>query len=633
LFLGLGVRETGQGTPQGQDGGVSGDIEWVGLSNKFVELLAGTNLTCDTTVMAGSDDVQLVPAGTMVAASHIACVSAGPDGEMQTASAGDDVLRTTPKGLLTVPTDGVYRQYAFNLPALQSSGNVFSFTGNGMLSAMPNNRGTLEHLVLTNDPTNAAVNANVMLLFFDDIVFEAPVLDPPVIVTQPNPPRPGDTSVMVTSVSPSANLVEVLTLGSNGGPDTVIGSTNPNGATTVSVPTSTLANGITLVARQRVGTDVSDYSVPVPVRLAGNGPLKICMAVRETDAQDHALGCGANGTGFDPNITNYTLEFIGATGTTGFGVPVGRRIVPSPGWHEVTYNPCTDGVVAFSGNGVLDLNAPPNYTNAVWEGLYFRIDDMEPTTGPFTVYIDDVKVKNYFGPGMDCLIDDFESYEVADYVVESGNTTADTVAAASDVQVRPVGSPTSAGQIIVAPGADGTLETLPTNGEIIRARHARFNYPSVAGTSVGLAPTPDRSAVTNETAFSGTKSLKLQWGYASAANLNSLLRLTSNELVASPPVPPLETFSNPDSVVRISNGLGCDSGNDVVYSFMMKFEFPPIPGDCDSNGRIDLIDIACLQRCFHQAPLTTACATFDIDHDGDADLADYAVFAQTITGP
>jgi hypothetical protein len=633
LKLGLGVRETGVSVAQGQNGGTTGDIEWVGLSSKLWELLASTNLTCDTTAMMGSDDVQLVPAGTIVSAAHIACVSAGPDGIMQTTQAGDDISRITPVGLQSVPMDGVYHLYEFDLPALQAAGSVFGFTGDGMLGAMPVNRGTLEHLVLTNVPSNADANANAMLIFIDDITFESPTLDPPRIKTQPTPPQPGDTHVDVELIHPSATLVEVLRL-VPGGTDVVIGSVNPAGASSVSVPTSILATGISIVAQQRIGTAISDYSEAVAINVQGNGPVRMAIAVRETDPFDHNLPCGGDGTGFDPDAPS-TIEFIGATGTSGFGVPNGRHVAPQTGWQEITWNACTDGVTAFSGNGVLNLNPPPDFTNGVWEGIYFRIDDMQPTTGPYTVYLDDLKVKNFFGAGMDCLIDDFESYTPANYVVgdagsPTGNGVADTTAAPTDVQVVPVGAPVFPGQIIVGPGADGTLETTAAGDDFVSAQHARFNYPSVAGTSIGLAPSPNLTAVSAEEAFSGSRSLKVQWAFLSASNLNSVLRLTSNGSIATNPP---ETFDNPDSVVRLSNGLGCESGNDVVYSFMLKFELPPIPGDCDADGRIDLFDVGCMQRCFMQSPLSAACATFDIDEDGDADLIDYSVFQQTINGP
>jgi len=152
------------------------------------------------------------------------------------------------------------------------------------------------------------------------------------------------------------------------------------------------------LARQTVGTNVSDDSTPVIVAPPGNGPLRIAMAVRETDAYDHDLGCAADGTGFNPNQPS-VIEFIGASGYDAFGVPNCPRYVPQLEWFELRFNPCDPvyGVYAFSGNGVLNLNPPPNHTNGVWEGLYFRIDAFSPTKGPFTVYLDDMAVKDAAG--------------------------------------------------------------------------------------------------------------------------------------------------------------------------------------------------------------------------------------------
>jgi len=630
LFLGIGVRETGQGVYQGGDGGISGDVEWVGLDAKLVEILGGQNGLCDTTANPDSDDVQVIPPGAPAGPDSV-CVSAGPDGMLQTTPGGDDTVATTPRGMYSLPTDGIMRQYVFDLPALQAAGRVFALTGDGTLGASPNNRGTLEHLALTNDPTNGAVNAKVFLVNIDDVEFEAPVLDPPSIRTLPDPPRPLHEQVHVQYIKPTASLVEVVRL-ENG---LVIGSSNPGGMTEIDVPTTPLPANVSIVARQRVGANVSDNSTPVPVLPAGNGPLRIAMAVRETDQYDHNLGCGDDGTGFDASQPS-TLEFIGADGQDGFGVPNAPRFATGLEWFEVIFDPCdeTYGVSQFSGDGQLNLNAPPNYTNGVWEGLYFRIDDVNPTTGPFTVYIDDVTV--WDDSGVICYVDDFESYEVGDFVIEpvpSGNGTAETSAAPTDVQIIPVGYPVNPGQRIVGPGADGTLETAPQGDEYVSAMHARFNYPGVAGTSVGLAPEPDRTAVTDEDAYSGTRSLKVEFAFLDATNLRSVLRLTTNGTFVMP-----ETFVNPDPVIPLSlDGTLCDGVGDIHYSAMIKIPPPAIPADCDLDGDVDLADFGCLQRCFGESPVPPGCAKFDIAPNGAPDGAvnfdDFELFQYLFAGP
>jgi len=626
VLVGLGVRETGLGTPLGQPGGNSGDVEWVGLSTRLLEIVSGTNGVCDTLADPLSDDVQLVGVG-LGAPNNGACVNAGTDGVMQTAAAADDVTLTTPVGKFSVPTDGVMRLYEFDFSLISSNGEVFGFTGDGVLGASPNDRGVLEHMVITNDPANAAANANVVFLFVDQLTFEAPVPNPPVIPSTP-PPAPLDETVTVNSIDPTASLVEIIQL-----PSTTLASFDPMGATTSISTVGPLPANVEIVARQVVGGATSDNSTPVLVQSPGNAPLRLALAVRETDAFDHGLACGTNGTGFDPNQPS-TLEFIGAQSTSAFGVPDGRTFSPSANWQEVTFNPCSNGITAFSGNGQIDLNSN-GATVGVWEGLYFRIDDTSPSRGPYTIYLDDLTLKNANGPGSDCFVDDFESYAPGEFVVADfmGNMQADTMAVGDDVQVLPVGTPTFPGQIIVSSGTNGILDTAPTGDDVKSPLHARFNDPGVAGTNIGVATMPSLSAVTADRAFSGTQSLVISFGFVDTVNLNNVLRLTSNgSLATNPP----ETFLNPDSVVTVEF-LPCNDGVDAEFSVQMLIEPPPIPGDCDNDGDVDLADYGCFQECMGASPVSPACTKVNLAPNGapdtTIDLADYALFNILVSGP
>lgn len=641
LFVGIGIRETGQGVHLGGDGGIGGDIEWVGLDAKLIEVLAGTNGLCDTTANPESDDTQLIPAG-QPGGPDDACVDAGLDGILDTAAEGDDGVMTTPRGMFSLPSDGVMREYVFDLPALETSGSVFAFTGDASLAATPNNRGALEHVVLTNDPLNGPAGAAVFLVNIDDVEFSAPILDPPSIITLPEPPRPLEQEVAVEFIHPDADLVQILKLMPDGSDPVLLGEVDPDGDTSLGVPTAPLASGIRIVAVQTVGPDTSDQSTPAVVASAGTGPLRIAMAVRETDAFDHDLTCGEDGTGFDPDQAA-PLEFVGASGTDGFGVPIGRRFVPQADWFEITFDPCDEefGLTVFSGDPGLVLNPEPDFTNGVWEGLYFRIDEFSPTTGPFTVFIDDMVVVNGAGPGVDCVVDDFESYTPGDFIVgdggpdAGGNGVADTVAEATDVQVVAPGAAVFPGQIIVSAGADGTLETEADGDDFLSHTHARFNAPLVAGTSVGMAPEPNVSMVTNEDAFSGTQSLKIEWSFTEASNDRSLLRLTSNGSLAEDPP---ETFFNPDSVVALStDGTFCDGESDILYSVMVKLAPPEVPGDSDRDGDVDLVDYGNFQACIGANPIPDECLVYDLfpigEPDGVIDLLDYELLSFLFIGP
>jgi hypothetical protein len=636
LLIGLGVRETGLGVPLGASGGTAGDVEWVGISDARLRLYAGTNGICDTMVDPGTDDVQINPMGANVGING-ECIGAGTNGVINTTAADDDESATIPDGLLNLPSDGVVREYVFDLPALEASSNAFGFTGDGVLGATPNNRGTLDHLVITNDAAaNGPNNAKVWVLSIDDITFESPVLDPPAIVTDPAPPLPLGESVDVELIKNNASKVAVYRLEIDGS-ETLLGSNGMVTSTTETVSTSPLPGNALVVARQQVGGDISDNSEPVVVSSPGNGPIRMAMAVRETDQFDNALGCGADGTGFDPDQPS-TLEFVGAETTSGFGIPDGRRIKPEIGWQEVRFNPCTDGVAVFSGDGVLNVNST-GLTKAVFEGLYYRIDDQSPTTGPYTIYIDDLKVENAEGLGLDCVIDDFESYTPGDFIIEAdvdanGDGTADSVAEGDDVQIVSVGATTFNGQIIIGAGTNGVIDTTPATGEGISQIRARFNLPGTAGTSVGLAASPDACAVTDEESFSGSQSLKVEWAFLSAANPSSVVRHTTNGSLATEPP---ETLIGPDPVFELTNAP-CDDGIDLVFSFMLLFEPPAIPADCDADGDVDLADYGCFQLCLGEAaPFTAPCEVLDIAPngapDGVIDLADFALFNILLIGP
>jgi hypothetical protein len=55
----------------------------------------------------------------------------------------------------------------------------------------------------------------------------------------------------------------------------------------------------------------------------------------------------------------------------------------------------------------------------------------------------------------------------------------------------------------------------------------------------------------------------------------------------------------------------------------------PGPGDCDGDGDLDLADYACFANCLSgpESVLGGGCSQFDLDFDGDVDLLDWAVFS------
>jgi hypothetical protein len=235
---------------------------------------------------------------------------------------------------------------------------------------------------------------------------------------------------------------------------------------------------------------------------------------------------------------------------------------------------------------------------------------------------------------MDCIVDDFEGYTPGDHIVAGANNVCDTTAnvtpPADDVQVVPLGGATFPGQIVVSPGPNGILETTATTDDFFSSLKARFNNPGAAGTSVGLATTPDQSSVTDEEAFGGTQSLRVRWGFANATNLNNTLRLTTNGSTATNPP---ETLVGPDPVIPVTYAA-CDDGVDIKFSFMMKLAPAEVPGDCDFDGDVDLGDVACFMNCFDDSPLPTGCDAYDFDASGTVGQADYSdTFRYLIIGP
>lgn len=70
---------------------------------------------------------------------------------------------------------------------------------------------------------------------------------------------------------------------------------------------------------------------------------------------------------------------------------------------------------------------------------------------------------------------------------------------------------------------------------------------------------------------------------------------------------------------------------------MGAYEFAGgFPGDCDSDGDIDLVDFATFQLCFTGPGadmLPPTCTCVDLDNDSDVDLVDFNNFQLAFTGP
>ena len=77
---------------------------------------------------------------------------------------------------------------------------------------------------------------------------------------------------------------------------------------------------------------------------------------------------------------------------------------------------------------------------------------------------------------------------------------------------------------------------------------------------------------------------------------------------------------------------GTMSGGDFVLNG--GFWFPLAPGDCNSDGGVNLFDFDDLEPCLTgpAGAVSVDCRCFDLDRDGDIDLTDVAGFQETFTG-
>lgn len=62
-------------------------------------------------------------------------------------------------------------------------------------------------------------------------------------------------------------------------------------------------------------------------------------------------------------------------------------------------------------------------------------------------------------------------------------------------------------------------------------------------------------------------------------------------------------------------------------------EYTFAPGDTDGNGKVDLHDVAALQRCFGQTSLTGVCLALDLSADNTIDLTDWTRLAAMLDAP
>jgi hypothetical protein len=71
------------------------------------------------------------------------------------------------------------------------------------------------------------------------------------------------------------------------------------------------------------------------------------------------------------------------------------------------------------------------------------------------------------------------------------------------------------------------------------------------------------------------------------------------------------------------------------FSLTGGFWFPVAPGDCNTDGGVNLYDLSDVEECLsgpEGGPVPVECACLDFDCDGDVDLSDVAQFQKSFSG-
>ena len=240
--------------------------------------------------------------------------------------------------------------------------------------------------------------------YYDDYCVETGAVrfgQVPALPSQPGiaaPIEDGDNLVTVTGVDSDVLFVQIVDETS-----TVIGTysgaIDPNGVVDVPLTRSLVhLERITAEVTNAIGTTASD---PLEVG-AGNGDILICIGVRET---------GDTGPLGSPGSSSGEIEWIGAASTAN-GAPQGLALSPSGSWQTITFDPATDPILGFTGDGVITASRGTleHLAVAVNAGSAAR------SSGQYFLYIDNV-VNVGADAGADFVIAYFEGYAAGDEVL------------------------------------------------------------------------------------------------------------------------------------------------------------------------------------------------------------------------
>lgn len=413
LFFGkigvcIGVRETGLEVPQLEDGGATGDIEWVGVNNTPNGITAGVDQIVDST--ASGDDIQVHPLGTDIAALGLptgtAVITPGPNGVLNTTPAGDDQIRfgysLDPNGnrfpipRIQLNPSASAQTLEFNLAngevrvnnVVQAGSGVAGFTGDGILNAL-NNRGTLEHIAIKKIGGETVTLIDIAI---DELRFEAPAADPTRPPTVQSPLIAGQTSITVSNIQFAANRVRLYRNGVQIAEQNLATPPANKSFTFNNLPALTTGQTYAATTRNGQNSQESDFSAPVSV-LPDPPVYNFSMLLDEGGSGS----CTFAAPGW---------EWVGVSSLRGSFVPVGQAIAPQSGvWQtvDIPLNEPTLVRAGLGGNGALAPSPTGFYTiDSVW----FTVENgVEPSSaGPWEVYLDGLQILDGLGQPIETFI-------------------------------------------------------------------------------------------------------------------------------------------------------------------------------------------------------------------------------------
>jgi len=400
----IGIRETGVQMPQMWNGQVAGPIELVGVSTALSVIECGTN-GCQS-VLAG-DDVHVNTNG-------LEAVNWGADRVLQTTAAGDDLahfgyVRATnnaafiPVPAVTVPVSYTFESFEVDLATgtvtyagTPTAAGIIGLTGDGVLNP-PNNRGTLESLIITNV---VAEDETAIDFYIDELQFEAPAHDPVLAPSVRSPLVAADTLVTVDGLVPYVRWVSLYI---NDGlvERKAVSPATPGEITSVDFTVAALAEDDRVKATQEDSiAQVSGYSAEVTVLAA---PPPYTFSILLDEGGTGSCTTAAPGWEWVP-----VSSVVVAPGTPQKWAPQGLGIVVDDAVWQTVDVPLDDDnlvIASLGGNGGLLPSPSGSYTiDSAWFSIAPGVVDSNGL-GPWEVFIDAVQAVDAGGAVTDTILD------------------------------------------------------------------------------------------------------------------------------------------------------------------------------------------------------------------------------------